>query len=258
MRSRHLHIISAGKSIDETFPVANRSLVGITDVFVIVEADIFQDPDVGETNTVRRDIRAAISHVERIAREQKMSFQIVKIPDTTLESVRDGVLEVYETYPGAQVSINITGGTKMLSTSLFTMALWVEADVCLTPKADEFHLFRIPRMHVREISKNPNHIEILRIIERHEREQKKNSTFKPILRKELFNQLSSVYLAQRVRSEKTDRLLHQGTFTRLIEPLMEWGLVEESYREGSRKDKQYSLTSDGYFTLKFMRMQQCN
>ncbi len=63
------------------------------------------------------------------------------------------------------------------------------------------------------------------------------------------------YIPIRERDRKKMEL-KQGTFNALIESLIEWSFIGVTYKEGSKKEKEYQITPDGEFTLNFVLLKQ--
>jgi hypothetical protein len=53
-------------------------------------------------------------------------------------------------------------------------------------------------------------------------------------------------------TKRADRELKDGVFNSLTRDLLSWGLIDKKHIEGSKKEKEYLLTSDSEFTLKFV------
>ena len=102
--------------------------------------------------------------MKSISEKIKIAYETIQIESITLESVRDAVLEIYNKYPDARFSFNISGGTKVLSISLFVMSLWLIGEVFYTPSGTSIQKLAIPKMHIKELSGNPNYIEILKTL----------------------------------------------------------------------------------------------
>ncbi|MDD4455686.1 MAG: hypothetical protein PHI67_10320, partial [Candidatus Methanomethylophilaceae archaeon] len=159
MSHPHLLFMSAGERINQTFPICVKSLEGITHTFIVVEEGVYHDlPDDPEhLRPVKPQIRQAIEGVRAICEPLAISFAVIRTPDTTIHSIRDAVLTTTRRYPVARYSFNLSGGTKMLSLSLFIMALWLDARIYLTPSDDRIEQVLIPRMHLDDVRRNPNY-----------------------------------------------------------------------------------------------------
>ncbi len=72
-------------------------------------------------------------------------------------------------------------------------------------------------------------------------------------RKDLFDKVAKKYKPIRERGKKKMDL-KQGTFNALIGSLLEWELIGEDFKEGSKKEKVYYITPDGDFTLNFINI----
>jgi len=168
MSHPHLLFMSAGERINQTFPICVKCLDGITHTIIIVEEGVYHDlPDDPEhLRPVKPQIRQAIEGVRTICEPLAISFAVIRTPDTTIHSIRDAVLTTTRRYPVARYSFNLSGGTKMLSLSLFIMALWLDARIYLTPSDDRIEQVLIPRMHLDDVRRNPNYATALSILSR--------------------------------------------------------------------------------------------
>jgi hypothetical protein len=245
-----IHIISAGESIHKTYPVAiKKELKDITRSYVIVEKGIFVDSldDDEKKRAAKIAIQAAIEKVERISKEMDISFHQIIIDTITIENVRDAVLDIYNEYPDAQYSFNISGGTKILSIGLFMMSIWIGGDSYHTPGGEIIQKLNIPKMHVKDISTNQNYVQILNLLEPY--------GDSGMLRKDLSREMEKTYSPVRNSGEKSTRKLTGGVLSKLTESLNKWKLVEEFPRPKSKKEKMFRITADGLLALKFIRIQ---
>lgn len=256
-RQEHIHIISSGENIHNTYHLAI-SNSQITRTYVIVEEDIYRiSPKDDDSRRERKEkIQAAIREVKSISEKVKIPYETIRIDSVTLESVRDAVLEIYNKYPDARFSFNISGGTKVLSIGLFVMSLWLYGEVFYTPSGTSIQRLAIPKMHVKELSANPNYIEILKSLSCSTSAKDKN-VMRKVTRKDLLNEMKKHYKPVRDFGESTTkRELGSGTLTKLLANLLDWELIIEEFRPGSRKEKIYSIAPDGDFALKFFMIQQ--
>lgn len=256
-RQEHIHFLIAGEHVHETYPLVIKGK-GITRTFVIVEKNIGKispKPDVDQA-VLTKKIHAAIQKVRTKSEEMDIICETIEIESVSLEAIRDAVLEVFLRYSDARYSFNITGGTKLHSIALFVMSLWLAGEVYYTPTKTDIYKLAIPKMKVRELSGNPNYIEILKVLGPHTK-GKETGSRKVVTRKDLLNEMKKRYKPVRdIGDKKTKRELGSGTLTKLMANMLEWNLVTEEFRHGSKKDKIYSITLDGEFALKFFLIQQ--
>lgn len=256
-RLEHIHFISSGENIHNTYHLAI-SNNQITRTYVIVEKDIciISSKDDLPRKERKEKIQAAIREVKSISEKVKIAYNTIRIESVTLESVRDAVLEIYNKYPDAEFSFNISGGTKVLSIGLFVMSLWLTGEVFYTPSGTSIQKLAIPKMHIKELSGNPNYIEILKSLSPSIKSRNKYPV-NIVTRKDLLIQMKRNYKPVRDMGDtKTKRELGSGTLTKLVANLMEWDLIHEEFLPGSRKEKIYSISPDGEFALKFFLIQQ--
>jgi len=254
----HIHIISSGENIHNTYHLAIGSGDKITRTHVIVEEDIckISKKDAQIRRERKEKIQDAIREVKSISEKVKIVYKTIKIESITLESVRDAVLEIYNEYPDAHFSFNISGGTKVLSIGLFVMSLWLNGEVYYTPSGTSFQKLAIPKMHVKELTKNPNYVEILKLLAPSGKGRDKN-TGRVVTWKKLLTEMEKRYIPLRMEGEKKKkRVFGKGTLSKYLASLLEWNLIEEDFIPGSRKEKIYSIKPDGEFALKFTLIQQ--
>jgi len=249
MSRPHLLFMSAGERINQTFPICVKSLEGITHTFIVVEEGVYRDlPDDPEhLRSVKPQIRQAIDNVRAICEPMAISFAVIRTPDTTIHSIRDAILTTSRYYPEARYSFNLSGGTKMLSLSLFIMALWLDAQIYLTPSGDRIEQVLIPRMHLDDVRRNPNYVTALSILSRWDMGSWTT-------RQEFGREMEKQYRPSRLADDPgVTRSPNRGTVTKILQQLIEWSLIEESFCHNSRKAKQYRLTQHGEFAWKVLQ-----
>ncbi len=235
----HIHIISSGETIHETFPISINELK-MDRAIILVEDDVFRDSD----NKHHPLIRESITKVEELAGILKKSFEIKRIPGISLENIRNAVLDIFNQYPDAVYYFNITGGTKVLSNGLFMMSIWLEGTAYHVGEGGKFQILAVPKIHVEDIKKNENYISILEILA----DSKENI----MPQKKLFIEMEHKYKPIREIHRKLKKSLSRGTLSKWIQDLILWGIVEEDYIKNNKKEKLLKITEDGIFTLKFI------
>lgn len=257
MFSMHIHFICSGENIHNTFPTTLRSLNGITDVSIVVEESIFhddpEDPDI--LKETKPKIRESIKGVCEICEKVRINCDVVKTPDTTLESVRDSIIPLVANQDDAKFSFNLSGGTKMLTLSLYTLALWLDGDIYLTPRSGNFEHLSIPKMHLNDVRDNPNYPTALFFL------GNKNLNNSPSKEDRIWKSgkdfsiyMKNHYVAKKLSEErKTDLKPKRSTISKFIFRLEEWNLVEERISPKSKREKEYRITRDGLFALAILR-----
>ena len=269
-----IHIMSAGANIHNTFPVALKKIANATKVYVIVENSVYNDaidekkrdelesiikqhPESDEGNNAQKELERSIKRQEMLVgirdsiktlkeigeRFVENGIHEIKIADDSIESTRDEVLKIYSDNSDAKFFLNLSGGTKMLSIGLFMMGLWIDAVPYVVDLNSQPRKLSVPKIHIKDLTENPNRVSILKKL--HEK--------KPagMTRKDLFVQAAKDYEIVR-ENGKEKRDLKQGTFNSLIGSLLEWELISEEFKKGSKKEKVYHITPDGEFTVKFI------
>lgn len=251
-----IHIIASGANIGKTVHLAIKEEGHVSRIFVVVENDICVNSktDTEDRKKIKLSIRAAIQDVKETSKRMKIIFDVIRIDSISIESVRDAVLSIFDKFPEAEYSFNISGGTKPLSNGLFLMSIWVGGKVYHTPTDDKIQRLFIPKMHPRDISRNENLGQIL------------NCFFSSIIEKEkdggiagrnLFREMKTRYQPVRETGDKTTkRIYSRGTLTKNLAELIEDGLITESNHPTSKKEKTYFITEDGKFALRFFQMQK--
>ena len=242
-----IHVMSAGAHVHDTFPIAINEISGATKLYIIVEDKVYDDTDNEKTQQTRNDIRNSIEELKKIATPfVKNGVYEERIPEDSLEHIRDAVIKIYSENKDATFFFNLSGGTKMLCIGLFMMGLWIKAIPYIVDQNSLAKKISIPKIHIKDLTENPNRVLILTKL----KEQK----LKRLSRKDLINEVGKEYKPIRKLGEKK-RELKQGTFNALIESLLEWDLISVDFKKGSKKEKEYYITPDGEFTLNFIKME---
>ena len=242
-----IHVMSAGAHVHDTFPVAVNEISGATKLYIIVEDRVYENTDDENIQKMRNDIMNSINELKKIATPfVKNGVYEEKIPEDSLEYIRDAVIKIYSENKDATFFFNLSGGTKMLSIGLFMMGLWIEAVPYIVDQNSQAKKISIPKIHIKDLTENPNRVLILTKLKEHK--------LKRLSRKDLFNEIGKEYKPIRKLGEKK-RELKPGTFNALIESLLEWDLIGVEYKKGSKKEKEYYITPDGEFTLNFIKIE---
>ena len=252
IQKEKIHIMSAGANVHNTFPIAIYNISPASEVYVIAEKRIYEDSDNPKVQEAREAIRKSIETLKGLANPiAKKGVHEVIIEADTLDHIKDAVFEIYKNNPNAQYYFNVSGGTKSLSIGLFMMALWFEAIPYHIDMEGMAKAISIPKVHIKDLQANPNRVTILRILDK--QNPSRDEKIKKIPRKKLSEKLSKEYVPIR-DTNRTKRELTDGVFNSLTKDLLNWGLIEERHIEGSKKEKEYILTPDGEFTLKFVSL----
>ena len=245
-QDKRIHIMSAGQSLHKTFPTAIKHISYATKLYVIIEDRVYEKAD-KEENQIQRDaIINSIKKLEEIATPfVDDGVEVIRIPNDTLDHIRDAVVSMYEKNKDAQYYLNLSGGTKALSIGLFMMALWIEAIPYHIDRDGNPRLIPIPKVHMGDFQKNPNRILILDILS--------NQPGKSLSRRDLKNKLDKRYIPVK-DSRKSTQSISYGGFTSLIDSLIEWNLIEKRFLSDSEKEIEYHITPDGEFTLRFVEI----
>jgi hypothetical protein len=245
-QDRCIHIISAGEHIHDIFPIVTNHISYATKLYVIVEEDVFKDSDEDKIQTIRLGIRRSIEILkERAEPFVKDGIDVIVITDDTLNYIREAVISIYEKDKGANYYFNVSSGTTGLSIGLFMMALWLNAKPYHVARKGDPRLIPIPQVYIGDLKKNPNRVTILELLDK--------ADGKSLSKKKLKRLLDDKYIPVN-ESGKNKKSISYGGFTSLIENLIEWELVGKRSHEGSGRDIEYYLTTDGEFSLRFIKI----
>lgn len=224
---------------------------------IVVEESVFHDDpeDSDFLKETKPKIRDSIEGVCEICEKVRIHCTVVRTPDTTLESVRDSILPLAVNQRDAKLSFNLSGGTKMLTLSLHTLALWLDGDIYLTPRSGNFEHFSIPKMHLNDVRDNPNNSTALFYLGNknlNESNRVKEGTWK--LGKDFARHMTNHYVPKKSSDgKKMDVKPKRSTISKLISRLEEWNLIEERANPKSKREKEYRITRDGLFALAILR-----
>lgn len=202
----------------------------------------------------RKYIREAIITLKKYTSTgKKRIFKEYPIIDQSTDSVKKAVLDIKMEHPTAELWFNVTSGTTLLSVSLFLAALWVEGKICITPSDDDFIRFRVPKMHLEDLSKKKNYADILNILYEYDtrastlEERGMNVT-------ELYHKIDGIYEAMVIDAlGKRKNNPSRKTKWLLMQQLEEWGLIERKFKG---KKQRFTITEDGEYSLKMLQLQK--
>ncbi|WP_157202277.1 hypothetical protein [Methanoplanus limicola] len=257
--------MSAGQSIHNTFPVVFSNLKGINEAWVFVEEGVYENEPENENDSEEKKerrktkilIQQSIKSMEVKCRENFVKFREIRVKNTSLTYIRDSVLLNLNKTDYSRISFNLSGGTKMLSLSLFVMALWLNGDIYLTPRGGGIEKIAIPKMHLTEIRQNINYINALKILARKNEKSHEEDEALWVPGKDFSRILTVKYRPARLNGEeKIKKSPNKGTISKIKSQLEEWGLIEERSRPGNKREKEYRITSDGIFALAILNSEE--
>ena len=246
----HIHIISAGDSIQKTYPAVLKDLQTVTHTFIFAEKEVY-------TNSARDDnqkrmwkiaIRDAIDAVNTISLSRKISCALVCIDAATFDAIRDPVLGIFSDHPDARYSFDISAGSKRLSLGLFSMSLWVEGDSYYAFGNSPTRRVPVPTLQTKNLPANPHYLVILTILFRGREHGKGASTLVP--KETLFNETKVWKIPVRdAEVGSTGQEITPAAFSRLLSTLIRWNLIREETDPGNEQEKLYRITPDGELAL---------
>jgi len=246
----HIHIISAGDSINKTYPAILKDLQTVTHTFIFAEKEIYTNSsrDDNKKRTWKCTIRDAIDEVNTLSLSRNISCALVPIDAATFDAIRDPVLGIFSEHPDARYSFDISAGSKRLSLGLFSMSLWVEGDAYYGFGNSPLRRVPVPTLPTKNLPANPHYLVILTILFRGQERGREARTLMP--KETLFNETRIWQMPVRDAEEETNgQELSPLAFSRLIAALIRWNLIREESNPDNDQEKLYSITPDGELAL---------
>ena len=247
-RREHIHIISAGETIQKSYPAVLAGLGVVTHTFIFAEKEVFTDSprDDAQKRAWKRNIRDAIGAVNALSRSRNIACALVYIDAATFGSVSEPVLQILSEHPDAGFSFDISAGSKRLSLGLFAMSLWVEGDSYYAFGNSPTRRVPVPALPARSLPSNPYYLVILAILFRGREEQEATGTRIPW--ETLYNEIKEGHVpAGAVDTERPE--LSPEMFSRFLATLAGWNLISEESEPGQIPDRLYRITPDGEIAL---------
>ena len=246
----HIHIISAGDRIHTTYPVVLRDLGTVTHTFIFAEKEVYTNSarDDIQKRTWKCAIRNAIEAVNAISLSKNIPCRLVCIDAATFDEIRDPVLGIFSDHPDARYSFDISAGSKRLSLGLFSMSLWVEGDAYYAFGNSPARRVPVPTLPSKNLPASPRALVILAILFREQETGKEASTLVP--EETLFNETKAWQIpANRDDEGQSGPELSKAEFSRLVNKLAGWNLIQEETDPGNVLEKLYSITPEGQLAL---------
>jgi hypothetical protein len=241
----HIHIISAGETIQTSYPAVLKEIGEVTHTFIVAEKEVYTDSprDDAQRRAWKSRIRDAISTVNAISLSRNIACALVFIDTATFESVRDPLLQILSDHPEAGFSFDISAGSKRLSLGLFALSLWVDGDTYYAFGNSPTRRVPVPVIPAKSLPSNPYNLVILAILFRGRSDGKAGRTQIP--RETLFNEVTSWHVP-----ESTERSgLTPEAFSRLLSTLSGWNLISEETDPEHDHGTLYCITPDGEMAL---------
>lgn len=237
-----IHIFSGGKSVDSTFSQALKRY-RIDHVVVLKGKPGNSEKDKSEDEAIQKSIKVLKDYSDKVG----VSVSSIVVSEDDVDNIRDAVLELQRIHPLSEFFFNITGGKKVLSLNLFTMAVWMDATPYYVDMNGDISEFSIPRIHPDNLDPEGPYFSILSIMYSLSKEGKDS-----VLYSDVFSKLSESYRPTVQRTKGRYPNLRRGTFSKLIRYLIDRGLLEEDYVGSNHRSKELKITRDGVFTFNFI------
>lgn len=130
-RQEHIHIVSAGEKIHDTYTAAIRDLQDITHTFVFADTALYTNSalDDERTKAAKTAVRDAVNRVKTISLSVSIPASLVYIDPPADVSVKKAVQKIFHDHPGARYTFDLSEGSKDLALALFLISLWLHGDV---------------------------------------------------------------------------------------------------------------------------------
>ena len=270
-RQEHVHIVSAGDSIYESYAETVRNNKDITHTFVFADTDLYTNSpsDDEGTKAYKTSARDAVTKVKSLSASLKIPASLVYVDPPADVSTRNAVLKIKKEHPGAKFSFNLTSGSKDLTMALIAVSLWLEGDVFYSYRERKGRgadvKIPMPKMLAGNMMANPNYITILSLLYRTPGNRERSP--RVLSRQYIFSQLESFYVPVRKKGVKVDLnktgktdvftgkkavipILSQGTFSNILAIMMAQDLIREvPSQDNNRKERCHSITPSGELVL---------
>ena len=212
-------------------------------------------------------IREAVSAVKEISASLSIPFSRELVFPPVYPSVRDTLMKIHRTCPGARFTFDISGGSKPLSNALFAISSWLDGEVYSAFDQKTPRCIPLPVRSVRTLLTNPNYQTILAILIRTGKNDVGAISPEWVSRQYIFKQLWSFYIPSRTKKAKPDdppmqpvkfkrghkpvaELTH-GTFSDFMRALVDAGLVVEEVSSDKSREKIFMITERGEIAFRF-------
>ena len=177
----------------------------------------------------------------------------IVVNEDSVDNIRDAVLERQRVHPLSECFFNITGGKKVLSLNLVTMAVWMDATPYYVDISGHISEFSIPRIHPDNLDPEGPYFSILSIMY-----SLSNEGNDSVLYSDVFLKLGESYRPTVQRTKGRYPNLRRGTFSKLIRYLIERGLLEEDFVGAGHRSKELKITRDGVLPFNFINGHNSN
>jgi hypothetical protein len=240
----HIHIMTAGGGLFDTFKKSMRcGQLPMDEVIIIGDGEIFSNkPSSPEIERIKESVR----DVELRCKGDDIPCEKRTVNGSDIENIMECVIDIRSEknksrgLENVRYYSNVTGGGKILSIGLFQASIWIDAIPYYFYKDQkEPVILRIPKFNPRDISKNPNYIEVLRLLEK-----RPNGSNNTDIRKNLKYQVQ--------RESRSSGKLTMGNLSKILSTLEKMELIKIE-KGKNRRENRNIITQDGKFTLKILK-----
>jgi hypothetical protein len=266
----HVHVISAGESVQTTFAALLRTLPGISRIYVIASGEPCGTVSNPETEKQRIATLGAVEDIRTICGSLSVPYSRELVFCPTVPSVRTVLAKIHRENPHARFTFDLSGGPKPVCMALSAFAPWLGGEVYASfdGKAPQ-HLAQ-PGRDIPQMLRNVNYQTILAVLLRN-RPVPPGPEVPYIPRDYLFSQVRPYYIRQRARKPKPGdpvvqykrgrkpaNDLSQATFSWFMKTLTAAGLAGERPAGKNRKEAAYRITPDGETAFRFFADPEAN
>jgi hypothetical protein len=259
----HVHIISAGESVQTAFAALLRTLPGITRTYVIASGEPCGTVSNPETEKERVKTLGAVEEIRTICGSLSIPYSREMVFSPTIPSVRTVLAKIRRENPYARFTFDLSGGPKPLCLALFAFAPWLGGEVYSSFEGKAPQGLAQPGRDIPELLRNVNYPTILAVLLRN-RPVPPGPELPYTPRDYLFSQVWPYYVRQRARKaqpgdpivqfkrgRKPANDLSQATFSWFMKTLVGAGLVEERPPGTNRRETSYRITENGITAFRF-------
>lgn len=259
----HVHIISAGESIQTAFAALLRTLPGITRTYVIASGEPCGTVSNPETEKQRAATLGAVEDIKTICGSLSIPYSRELVFSPIIPSVRTVLAKIRQENPHARFTLDLSAGPKPLCMALFHFAPWLGGEIYASFEGKAPQSLEPPGRDIPEMFRNVNYQTILAVLLRN-RPVPAGPEIPFTPRDYLFSQVWPLYVRQKARKPRPDdpvvrfrrgrkpaNDLSQATFSWFMKTLAGAGFVEERPSDKKQRETAYRITENGITAFRF-------